>query len=214
MARAVADVLAPGDVVALEGDLGAGKTTFTRALSQALGADGGLVSSPTFVIVNEYPLPSGVRGISRVVHADAYRLTSTDDLDGLGWDGFTNPDRHASPDAVLLIEWPSRIAEALPDDRLTVRLTPPADDALLHTARQMELLIPATWRARPRVDWLLHQVPVTCRVTGQLVHPTSPSYPFIDERAKMADLNRWFSGSYSISRPLRPDDEELDNERR
>jgi endogenous inhibitor of DNA gyrase (YacG/DUF329 family) len=78
----------------------------------------------------------------------------------------------------------------------------------------MELHVPQAWRSRPRLDLLVHQVPVTCRISGQLVHPTSPSYPFIDDRAKMADLNRWFSGSYSITRPLRPEDEEADNDRR
>lgn len=214
MACAVADVLLPGDVIALEGDLGAGKTTFTRSLAQSLGTDAGLVSSPTFVIVNEYPLSSAVRGIARVIHADAYRLTSTDDLDALGWDRFTTPDKHASRDAVLLIEWPSRIADALPPEHLTIRLTPHNESDASTTARQMDLHVPQAWRSRPRLDWLIHQVPVTCRVTGQLVHPTSPSYPFIDDRAKMADLNRWFSGSYSITRPLRPDDEEADNDRR
>jgi tRNA threonylcarbamoyl adenosine modification protein YjeE len=204
MARAVADVLAPGDVVALEGDLGAGKTTFTRSLAHALGADPALVSSPTFVIVNEYPLAAPVRGIARVVHADAYRLTSSDDLEPLGWDRFTTPQRAAARDAVLLVEWPSRIADALAADRLVIKLAPDADVG--PDARRMEIHAPASWRGRPRMDLLMHQVPVKCRITGRLVHPTSPTYPFYDERAKMADLNRWFSGSYTISRPITPED--------
>lgn len=214
MARAVADVLLPGDVVTLEGELGAGKTTFTRSLAQSLGADAGLVSSPTFVIVNEYPLSAPVRGISRIIHADAYRLRGIDDLDALGWDRFTTPEKHAARGAILLIEWPSRIADALPAERLTVQLSPIGDAEALTTTRQMDLHVPSAWRARPRLDRLIHQVPVICRTTGQLVHPTSLSYPFVDDRARMADLNRWFTGSYSITRPLRPDDEEADSDRR
>ena len=88
--RALAGVLLPGDVVALDGELGAGKTTFVRAVAAHLGVEPGLVSSPTFVMVNQYPVPqsanaSPLRG-GQVIHVDAYRLTGADDLETLGWD--------------------------------------------------------------------------------------------------------------------------------
>jgi len=207
MARGVADALMPGDVVALQGDLGAGKTTFARSLARAMGADAGLVSSPTFVVVNEYPLATPVRGIRRVVHADAYRLHGADDLDALGWDRFTKPDRHAADDAVLLVEWPSKIDGALPTDHAAVRLEPDMDPVANPTVRRMTLRLPGAWRARPAAEMLRLQQPLPCRITGRLVHPTNQSYPFVDDRAKMADLNRWFTGSYSIGRPIKPEDE-------
>lgn len=94
LARDLAGVLAPGDVVLLDGELGAGKTTLVRALVGALGGDEGLVSSPTFVVVNEYPIPGG----RTLVHADAYRLSGPDDLDALGW------DRLVGADSITLVE--------------------------------------------------------------------------------------------------------------
>src|SRR5690349_20654727 len=86
LGRSLARVLAPGDVILLEGDLGAGKTTFVRALASGLGIDPGTVSSPTFVMVNQYR--PAAPGSPELVHVDAYRLRSPDDLDSLGWDQF------------------------------------------------------------------------------------------------------------------------------
>ncbi|VAX42296.1 tRNA threonylcarbamoyladenosine biosynthesis protein TsaE, partial [hydrothermal vent metagenome] len=76
---ALAGILQPGDTLALLGDLGTGKTTLVRAIATARGIDPALVSSPTFVIVNEYPSPRQTD--PPLVHVDAYRLTSADDLD-------------------------------------------------------------------------------------------------------------------------------------
>ena len=104
VAREMAAVLRPGDVLLLSGDLGAGKTTFVRGLAEGLGVDPGDVSSPTFTLVHEY---RGGRLI--LYHADLYRLekTATDEL-GL---------EEIGQDGVLAIEWPDRLAHAMPGAR-------------------------------------------------------------------------------------------------
>lgn len=114
LARALAAELAPGSVVALDGELGAGKTTFTRALVAALGGDPAAVQSPTYTLLHRYP------ATPPVVHIDAYRLRSAADLAGLGFE-------EQAEDAVAVIEWADRVIDALPADRLwRVRLSHPA----------------------------------------------------------------------------------------
>lgn len=106
LGRALAALLAPGDLVLLRGDLGAGKTTLARAVAGALGVDGPVVS-PTFTIAQRYA------GRVPVLHVDAYRLGSPDDEElGLVLDG--------AADSVTLMEWPESLASALPDPALTV----------------------------------------------------------------------------------------------
>jgi tRNA threonylcarbamoyl adenosine modification protein YjeE len=112
-ARLGADLAAaakPGDVFALSGDLGAGKTTLARGFVRALAGDGALdVPSPTFTLVQSYP------GRVPVQHFDLYRLASGADLDELGFD-------EAVTDGVALVEWPERADDALPADRIRVTL--------------------------------------------------------------------------------------------
>jgi tRNA threonylcarbamoyladenosine biosynthesis protein TsaE len=112
LAGALAEVLKPGDIVLLEGELGAGKTTLIREIVSALGVDMATVSSPTFVLANEYDAADGLT----VVHIDAYRLAGDDDeeLALLGWDRLTTED------TVVLIEWADRIAGLI--DRPSVRV--------------------------------------------------------------------------------------------
>src|SRR6478672_11329884 len=108
----VAAVIEPGDVVALSGDLGAGKTAFARALIRYLAGDRTIeVPSPTFTLIQIYDLPQ-----FPVVHADFYRLSGTAELAELGFDDLPEG-------AVVLIEWPDRAAGFLPPDRLDVALT-------------------------------------------------------------------------------------------
>jgi len=97
LATRIAAVLVPGDVVALHGGLGAGKTTLARAILAALGYRGE-VPSPTFAIIEPYD-PPGVR--MAVVHADFYRLQSPAEADEIGLDDYRL-------DAALLAEWPDR----------------------------------------------------------------------------------------------------------
>ena len=112
VAAELARSLLPGDVVALEGDLGAGKTQFVRGLLRGLGGDGRLVSSPTYVLLNVYP-----GGRLTVYHLDAYRTAGGDDLAGIGFDELLEQG------GVVAVEWPSRVGELLPATRYTVRLT-------------------------------------------------------------------------------------------
>jgi len=197
LAAGVASILRAGDILRLEGDLGAGKTTFVRGLALALGVPTGLVSSPTFVLVNEYPLKAERAGIRLLIHVDAYRLNSSEDLDALGWDRYVTPEGTAQPDCAILIEWPARIADALASGALpaTVRFTNLGD-----LSRQIDLDLPASFAARPGVAELVEREPIRCPVTGVWVEPTRPTYPFAGEKEKLADLNRWFTGAYSIGR--------------
>jgi tRNA threonylcarbamoyl adenosine modification protein YjeE len=103
--------LEPGDFVGLTGDLGAGKTTFARGLIRALVGSGDLEApSPTFTLMQVYDAPR-----VPVVHADFYRLRGARELDNLGWDD-------AVADAIAIVEWPERVGEALPADRLEVEI--------------------------------------------------------------------------------------------
>jgi len=111
----IAAALEPGDLVTLSGDLGAGKTTFARALIRYLAGDATIeVPSPTFTLLQSYELPRFA-----LVHADFYRLSGAAELAELGFEDLPEG-------AVVLVEWPDRAAGLLPPDRLdiTFRLTP------------------------------------------------------------------------------------------
>jgi len=106
---ALGKILTPGAVIAYEGDLGAGKTAFTRGLARGLGyADP--VTSPTYTIVNEY-----LGGRLPLFHFDMYRLTSADDLFDIGWEDYL--DRNG----VCAVEWSENVREAL-EDPIFVRI--------------------------------------------------------------------------------------------
>ncbi len=107
--------LAPESVVALSGDLGTGKTAFSASVLSALGAEGPY-PSPTFVIMHRYDLPqSSVQGIRRVYHIDAYRIDDPDDLVRLGFEEWIS-----DPEGLVLIEWPERLGDLIPDDAIRV----------------------------------------------------------------------------------------------
>jgi tRNA threonylcarbamoyladenosine biosynthesis protein TsaE len=111
VAARLASLLRAGDVLCLYGDLGAGKTTFSRGLVRGLGSPFP-VSSPTFTLIHEY-----VGGRLNVVHMDAYRLSGAAELDDIGFDDYLGRE-----DAVMVIEWPERIMPVLPAERLEIRL--------------------------------------------------------------------------------------------
>jgi len=104
----------------LEGDLGAGKTTFTQALAAALGIEEP-VTSPTFLIAKQYPIPSG--RIKRLVHIDCYRLNGADDLESIGFSDFYN-----DPNAVMVVEWPEKIMEAIKHKARIIKFSHIAED--------------------------------------------------------------------------------------
>ena len=98
---ALGAVLKPGTVIAYRGDLGAGKTAFTRGLARGLGA-GEIVTSPTYTIVNEY-----LSGRMPLFHFDMYRLASSDDLWDIGWEDYL--DRGG----VCAVEWSENVDDAM-----------------------------------------------------------------------------------------------------
>ena len=99
----LAQQLTPGTVIAYLGDLGAGKTAFTRGLARGLGSDE-RVTSPTYTIVNEY-----LGGRMPLFHFDMYRLTSADDLFDIGWEDYLERG------GVCAVEWSENVEDALED---------------------------------------------------------------------------------------------------
>lgn len=108
LATQLAAELKAGDVICLEGDLGAGKTTFTQGLAHALGVKG-RVTSPTFCIVQEHPA-TGAASIPLLVHMDLYRLHGEDDVLAIGWEDYL------AQGAVLVVEWPERAGALIPPE--------------------------------------------------------------------------------------------------
>jgi len=107
VAERLATLLVPGDVLTLEGDLGAGKTTFTKGLAKGLGIKR-TVSSPTFTIVKEYA------GTYPLYHMDVYRLEYSDE--DIGFDEYFNGD------GITVVEWAHFIEDFLPENRLKIHI--------------------------------------------------------------------------------------------
>ncbi len=110
LGRRLGTLLRPGDVVALEGDLGAGKTELVRGACAGARVPASEVSSPSFAIVATY------RGRLPVHHADLYRIGDEDELYGTGFGDLVGGE------GALLVEWADRIPSALPEERLVIRL--------------------------------------------------------------------------------------------
>jgi len=131
LAAAIAAVLVNGTVLALNGDLGAGKTVFSRGLARALGINDA-ISSPTFAIAQEYSRPQG----SWFFHLDMYRLHGENDALAFGIEDYL-----FAPDAITVIEWPQRIAGLLESGRGTLWVLTLAHDRQTGGRR---LTVPAT----------------------------------------------------------------------
>jgi tRNA threonylcarbamoyladenosine biosynthesis protein TsaE len=110
LGAALADALPDGTVVALCGTLGAGKTRLVQAIAEAVGVDRTIVTSPTFVLIQEY------RGRRALYHFDAYRLRDEDEFDALG------PEEYFDRDGLVLIEWADRVPRSLPPERVEIRI--------------------------------------------------------------------------------------------
>lgn len=116
------DILNPGDVVLLTGDIGAGKTHFARHLIQSLMVNLEDVPSPTFTLVQVYETRKGT-----IQHADLYRLSSPNEVTELGlWDAFGTD--------ICLVEWPDRLGHDIPKNALSITLTSGDDLDVRHAA--------------------------------------------------------------------------------
>lgn len=133
LAARMAGLAQPGDVIALAGGLGAGKTAFARGFirSRPGGEDIAEVPSPTFTLVQVYELPG-----TAIWHFDLYRLTRAEDAWELGIED-------AFAEAISLIEWPDRLGSLLPEQRLDLELTITAGEA-----RRARLVARGSWAAR------------------------------------------------------------------
>jgi len=109
LGEALAAKLKPGSVIAYTGDLGAGKTAFTRGLARGLGVTE-RVTSPTFTIVNEYS------GRLPLFHFDMYRLGSSDELFDIGWEDYL------ARGGVCAVEWSENVSEAFEGDEIVVKI--------------------------------------------------------------------------------------------
>lgn len=176
--------LRAGDVVALHGDLGAGKTRFVRGIARGMGLDESGVCSPTFVIVNVYK-GAGIPDRA-LVHVDAFRLSGEDDLPSLGWDRLTDGN------SVVVVEWAERLADSLPARRISVRI-----DHLGDEMRRITIDKPAEFAAQ-----------AACRICGSGFPRESATFPFCSDRCRLADLSKWFGEGYRITRPMNERDPE------
>ena len=100
-------------VIALSGELGAGKTTFVQGVAERLGVEG-IVSSPTFLIEKVYQLQD--QKFARLVHIDAYRLKAPEELQLLGWDELVR-----DPGNLICVEWPEHVRALMPTDAIRIR---------------------------------------------------------------------------------------------
>ena len=112
LGKALGESALPGDLVYLDGGLGAGKTTLTRSIGVALGIAQNAVTSPTYTLVHEY-----LGGRIPLYHFDLYRLKTSKELEHLGFDDYVR-----ASDGLLVIEWARNAVERLPEDALTIQI--------------------------------------------------------------------------------------------
>ncbi len=192
--KRLAGGLRGGDLLALDGPLGAGKTCLVRGIAAGLGINPLQVASPTFVICHEYE-----GGARPLIHLDAYRLRGPEDLESIGWSELLE-----STEAIIAVEWPSRIAAALPAQRI--------DISLLHESDRDRRLIfsadePTMNRLAPHLPPGSAEGSAACRMCGKPIERSVATFPFCSKRCRMADLGKWFSGGYRVSRPVEADEE-------
>ncbi len=114
----LAEKLKAGDILALDGDLGAGKTAFARGVARGLGVTAH-VTSPTFAIVHTY------KGRLPFFHFDMYRLESAEELYDIGWEDYL------ASGGVILIEWAEKVGDAIPPEAMRIRITREGDTTRL-----------------------------------------------------------------------------------
>lgn len=194
IAADLAAALKGGDVVALYGDLGAGKTCFVRGLASGLGIDPMAVSSPTFIILQEYG--AARVGAPSIAHLDGYRLQGLDELETIGWNELLEREN-----CIIAVEWAERFEPLLPAERIDVHLA-----HLEVGARRITLTAAPALEDRVGALRMIEQGGSACPVCDRPVTKESPAYPFCSKRCRLADLGNWFGGRYRISRAARNDD--------
>jgi tRNA threonylcarbamoyladenosine biosynthesis protein TsaE len=197
LAMRLAARLRAGDVIALAGPLGAGKTCFVRGLAAGLGLDPADVSSPTFIMCQEYEPPEGEGG-PVLVHVDGYRLTSDDELETIGWDEYLE-----ARDAIIAVEWADRLGDALPEERISIEMSHVDEHS-----RRLRISAPDALADRlAALEDAAQMQSSPCPICGKAVDEDSPTFPFCSPRCRLVDLGRWFSGSYGTTRPLSEEDD-------
>jgi len=190
IAALLAAELRGGDVIALHGPLGAGKTCFVRGLAEGLGLDASEVSSPTFVICAEYGEATDETR-AKLAHLDAYRLSGPEELESIGLDELLARD-----DVVVAVEWAERCGEALPEVCIDV--------VLAHVDEQVRTIrIDADSSIVDRLRGLQQAAAggqTRCPICGTPVPPTAAQYPFCSARCRLVDLGKWMGGDYRVSR--------------
>lgn len=137
LAARLAALARPGDVITLQGELGAGKTAFCRSFINALSESAQDVPSPTFTLVQTYDT------WPEIWHFDLYRIENRDDILELGWED-------ARRAAVALVEWPERLGSLLPRDRLEISI---AFDKDSENARRVRIIPHGRWTDRLKGDF-------------------------------------------------------------
>ncbi len=195
--KAVGRSLVAGDIVALNGDLGAGKTQLVRGLAVERGGDPRAVSSPTFVLMQEYEAQP------TVVHIDAYRINSLDEVAQLGWDEPTIAE------SISVIEWADRIDAELDRPRFNIDL-----EHLGETKRR--ITISSSRHDPTRLESIRSNILTNKDLAGQCPICKAPvlsgdiDAPFCSERCKQIDLGRWLGDSYKISRDVDWENDDFD----
>jgi len=221
LAATVGSLLEPGTVLHLLGGLGAGKTTFIRGLARGLGLDAEEVSSPTFVRLARHGRHDQHEKDPRsLVHVDGYRVEDEREAASLEIEAVAE-----ECDAIVAIEWPDRLGTHAPPADLVVSIDPDesaldAGDAdLSRGARRLAILDRRPEAARRRLAEAMATVHAGRVRLPSADRPRCPicgrsrswparegdSSPFCSPRCRGADLGRWFSGDYAISRPLDPE---------
>ena len=190
------EVLETPVVLALHGELGAGKTRLVRGLADGLGLDGDAICSPTFVIHVEHRGPE-----VSLSHLDAYRIVGDEAMESIGFDELLRDDRR-----VVAVEWPEKV-EGLPAERVELRIDHRGPDS-----RAISILdTRSDDRSRRRLREALEaRAAAFIQTLGAALSCPScktrvsdrEHRPFCSERCRLADLEGWFGGRVAISRPI------------
>lgn len=130
LAKEFLKTLKAGDVIALSGNLGAGKTTFVQMIATELGIKDH-ITSPTYVFLRTYDLPKKKRSIETLVHIDAYRLTTGQELIDVGAEEFVS-----AKNTITFIEWPENVPEIIPSSAIRLEITRDGEKRLFTTNKK------------------------------------------------------------------------------